>query len=649
MAISKRKQGINDALAELVNSRYRIASESNREVHERAMKCYKQIKGTLFDTGLDEEERAYKDIQMNITLPITLGFKAMLAEILDPVIAQPFSLEPTPIVELPPMVARELRQAIEQNLPTLIEMAGGNKNNLINIIDEMTEATRQYEREAAQKAADRLTTVVRDKLVDAGFEKEFDDWLWNLCVYPLAIMKGPVYEVTQKRKWGVFGLQFTNDITMRVRNISPFDFFPAPKAKDPHTCPYVIERMRVHSGQLIDLVSASGYDADMIRMALSEYTSYILKYTLNNGDHAPDSDASMTEPPSNETIGYYDLLGYYGRIKGEYLREFGVTSITDDELNRMFEAEIWVLGKYVIKARLNPNDKGRRPFEVMAYTSTTGEMWGKSPVEILRDAQRQCTQSGRALARNMEYSSGPIGEVMSDNVIGKADPQQVYPMMMRAVKSTGNGQPVYRFHTVPSLAGELMTVFDKFYRYGFDLLGIPPISYGDATNAATLGRTSGGIAMVLNQANKPVKQAMARIESQVTKPIIQKFVDEEMRFNPDNSIKGDIQVQVRGVRTLAEKEQKDGKLEWALQSLAPFAKGVQIPSEVIMRLIIEIMKNSGLSTKGLPNYDIIDAVQNDLMNIAPVESQPPVAGINPTTGLDGRSQTAINQINSTGR
>lgn len=642
-AMKKKKREVNDELAAMVRQKYDVAADANREAHQRALDCINQMKGTYFDHLVDEGFEKYKDVQMNITHPIVMGFKAMLGEILDPIISQPFTLQPSPIVDLPPDVAQRLRDAVQQRLPQLIQMAGGDQNKLMNIIDEFTSATKKYEYEAAERAAERLTTAVRDKLVESDFEKEFNDWLYNYVVYPLAIIKGPIYTVASKRSWGTFGLTYSDELVMKVKNISPFDFFPAPKAKDPHTCPYVIERMRVHAGELLDMASSDdGYDIEAIDLALEEHEDqYILPYLVGSSESPPDSDPDINDAEDLKDSGYYDLLGYYGRIRGRHLAIYGVD--VEDE-RRFYEAEIWVLGGYVIKAILSPTDKGRRPFEVMAFSSTTGEMWGKSPVEIIRDAQRQCTVAGRSLARNMEFSSAPIGEVATRNVIGEADPQEIYPMMMRAVSPLQGGQNVYRFYSVPSLAQELMAVYDKFYRTGFDLLGIPPLAYGDATGAATLGRTSGGVAMVMNQASKTVKQNMGAVERDITKPLIQKFVDEEMLFSSDPSIRGDIQVQVNGVRSLAEKEAKDGSYEWALSALAPFAQGVQIPPEYFMRLITEFLEQKGVDTRGLPNFGMIDAVSDDLADAGVPPQAPVQGGGNPTGALDGRSQVAIDQI-----
>lgn len=644
--MNKKKEQINGSLASMVKSKYRIAADANQEAHQRALDCLRLIKGTYFTHVGDETDAHLRDIQMNITQPTVMGFKAMLSEILDPIMAQPFTLTPSPIVELPPDVRDRLMEAVQRHMPTIIQQAGGDRNKLYNIIEQFAETTKRYEFEAAQRAAEAMTTVVRDKLIDAGFEKQFDEWLYNLMVYPLAIMKGTYFQYEQRRTWGTYGLVYRPKLVQKVKNISPFDFFPAPKAKDPHTCPYVIERTRVHAGELLDMLnSESGFDEESVNIAMDEYDSYIIPYLVGgDSDTPPDADEDMIVDNEELNDGYYDILIYHGRIRGTHLVEFGVELDEDDR--RFYEAELWVLGDYVIKAQLSTNDTGRRPFEVKGFIETTGELWGKSPVEIIKDAQRQCTLAGRALARNMEYASAPIGEVVSQNVLGTTDPQLISPLMLRAVKATTSGNPVYRFYSVPSLANELMAVYDKFKAIAHDLLGIPPLAYGDANGVATLGRTSGGVAMVLNQASKSVKQTMASIEREITKPLIQKFVDDEMMFGTDMGTRGDVEVQVNGVRSLAEKEAKEGSIQWAIQSLAPFAKGVEISPDVILRLVNELFDQYGLDKKGLPDYGVQDALSDDLMNQGQLGQAPTAGGENPTAQLDGRSQGAIDQIES---
>ena len=123
-------------------------------------------------------------------------------------------------------------------------------------------------------------------------------------------------------------------------------------------------------------------------------------------------------------------------------------------------------------------------------------------------------------------------------------------------------------------------------------------------------------------------------------------------YNSDDTIKGDVNVSATGIRGLQEQEQQEGKLEWALQSLAPFAQGVQVPPEYFMRLLEKLLQANGIDTKGLPNYAAQDAISRDLgmAGVQPggangqVPNQPgsPVSQV----PLDGRSQNAVDTINS---
>ena len=77
-----------------------------------------------------------------------------------------------------------------------------------------------------------------------------------------------------------------------------------------------------------------------------------------------------------------------------------------------------------------------------------------------------------------------MGEVDTRKVLGDDDPTEIYPLMLKAVKTeTGNTNPVYRFHTVPSLADELMAVYSRFSEVAYELLGIPRLAFGQAAGA----------------------------------------------------------------------------------------------------------------------------------------------------------------------
>ena len=151
--------------------------------------------------------------------------------------------------------------------------------------------------------------------------------------------------------------------------------------------------------------------------------------------------------------------------------------------------------------------------------------------------------------------------------------------------------------------------------------------------------------MVLNQASKSVKYALRILEERIIEPAVQSFIDYELFFNSDPTIKGDIRVHARGVSGLVEKENKESKLEWALQSMAPYVQIPDpetgqpiIPAKGIKALVFELFKSVGVPTDDIfPDYEFQRAVTGGSVPQAP---NPMVQGAT----LDGRSSSAAGAI-----
>lgn len=638
-----KKSEINDNLAALVKSRFAIAESANLGAYERAKRCTKLMEGETLYTDVEADE-LLAEMSMNITLPLVAGYLAMLEEILDPIIAHPFTLSPSPLVELPPDVEDEIRQVLEENLPSLVAMTNGDPSAIPKLKAALRETTKRVRDERAERAADRLTDVIRDRLKDAGFSNVLSEFLYDYLVYPTAIIKGVYYEMEPRKHWGTYGLEFEDELTAKVGLVTPFNILPAPHARDLQTCPYVIERMRMHSNDILDLLLSSAYDAEAISDVFDKYESFIIPYACDGGMNGRQPDEAESTYDMPEDIGYYDILVHYGQVQGKYLEEYGV-EVYDSR--RLYEAEIWLIGDIVIRASLKTPGRQKRPFYAASHSKTPGKFWGKSAVEIIKDAQIQCTEAARSLARNMRYASGPMGEVDADRVLGEDNPEVMQPLMMRSVKGSA-GMPAYRFLKVPSLADELLGIYKAFSQEAYNLIGLPPIAYGNINGAATLARTSGGVAMVLNQASKPVKRSMRILENYTLKPLIQAFVDDELMSNTDPDLRGDVEVTVYGVQTIADKETKAGKLEWIMQSVASAVGSGLVDKDVFLRILRKVFEDSGIDTAGLPSFEFQDAVDRDINALnggIPPGPQPPTqGGMNPTADLDGRSQVAIDQI-----
>lgn len=657
--LSGKKEKLNQTLGQLIMSRFRQAELANQEHHRRCLRARDLLQGKI-DTVEDQDlDMQALNVAMNITGPITRNVHAQVEEILDPILEQPFVLKSTAVAQLPQPMQDELMGAIESNIQQIIQLTGGDEGAFQGLLENMSQTALQFYNEEAQQAAENLYPVVLQDLHDANFKKEFSNWLLHYCSYPLAILKGPVLEYAHKKRWNGYAMVYEKELVRKVYNVSPFNIFPAPNAQDLQSCEYVMERMRFNASELLDMAGTVGFDAEAIYYVLQEKTSYKLPYMVTGDTKMPDADEAPTVDSILE-MGQYDVLVYYGQIRGSDLRDFGV-QVSDEY--RLYESEVWLLGEVIIKAVINPDELGRRPFYHASFYHNPGELWGAGVPETIEDVQIQITQAARALMRNMELASGPLGEVDTKRVTDDADPTELYPGKITPVKNLGGNDfnsPVYRFYNVPSLANELWGIIDKGNAMAYELIGIPRLAFGQAQGAATIGRTSGGVSMMLNQAGKSIKQPLLRAETQVIEPIIQRFVDYQLQYNPDPGVKGDVNVYASGVRGLQEKEQNQQNLTWVLQSLAPFASGFSIPPEYMMRVLQQLLSTMGINTKGLPNLALQDAMSRDT-NIAasllgemqggvPAGAvgggQPPSSGSDATQYLDGRSQGAINTINN---
>lgn len=642
--MKRRKKTLSDKLGAYVRERYRLAVEAKRDLHDSLTRCVELL------SGISPADADGVDVSMNITAPIVRGVKGLLRDILANDMDAPFTIAATPIPDLPRDIEERLGQEIIRALPQINELTGGDEQANEKLFKKMRNTAVLLMNREASKAARKMETQVKDDLLDADWGPNFEDFLYNLSAYPFAVMKVPSPRMKRVKRWNGRRLGVEERLVRKAENISPFDYFWAPNST-PDYKEYEIERRKIGADELLSLLNEPTYDADLIEHILD---------TLPDGHTEPYPDGRELPPtgddaivpdavdatPVNLDVGYYDALGFFGRIKGTYLKEFGVE--VEDERN-WYEAEVWTINDIVFRVALNPDPLGDRPFRVASYDALPGQIAGTCPTLRLEDTQRVCNAAIRALVRNMALSSGVIGEVDAGRVADDDDPRVLQAHILRLVNPGRNGdnRTAYNFHTIESHAAELMGVFDKFHQLGYEVLGVPRVAFGSTDGLGTIGRTSGGMSMVMNQASKTLKDVLRAIEKKVIEPGVQSFVDWQLLYGTDPTIKGDIRVYARGVSGILEKESQREKLGWALQSIGPLVTTKMIPQQAVLRLVYQLFQAQGIPTDGiLPDFDSDDASSADM---AMLTGQPPAGGgqlalPGSETQLDGRSQNAINAI-----
>ena len=238
-------------------------------------------------------------------------------------------------------------------------------------------------------------------------------FIYNFVAYPAAILKVPAMKQKMWKEWSPEdGRQVVRKRVVRsVENISPFDFYPAPYAQDVQSAEYVIERRKVTRTELATCYALPGYSKDGLDDVFELYPNGYLE-PYEESENRPDSDLegipSDEDGDHSKAQGAFDCLGFYGSIQGNILAAFGVS--VEDE-NRNYEAEIWIIDDIVIKATLNPDPLGLRPFYAASFEPIPGSFWGECITTRLADTQRILTATAVAHVVNLSYASGVQGDV----------------------------------------------------------------------------------------------------------------------------------------------------------------------------------------------------------------------------------------------
>lgn len=644
--LSKKKQErLRADLGEYVRKRFEEAKSAKIEVYDKLQTCLKQIRGErVGGYGIDPDV----DVNSNITSPIVRGVVGLIRDVFANSMESPFVIRSTPVADLNKEKERTVADVLLKKYQELQQFGIVPTDEEIqkDVAESLVHAGAGEKQKMADAAAARMDVVVRDKLVDADWLREFGDFIYNFVAYPNAIMKAPAMKQKRWKEWDNESgtMRVRTKLVRAVENISPFDFYPAPHAQDIQTAEYVIERRKISRSELVACYATPGYDRVGLDRVFEEHPNGYLE-SYEETDHSPESDVTQVDEDGDRTAaqGAFDCIGFYGSIQGNILAMFGV-EVEDENLN--YEAEIWVIDNIVIKAVLNSDPLGLRPFYTASFEPIPGAFWGECITTRLLDSQRIVTAATVAHVVNMSYASGVLGEVDEERLRDDDDPRIVEPNSLRSVvtETKHNNAPAIRFYTVPDLSPALLNVIQFHQQQAYELVGIPRVAFGSSENLGTVGRTSGGVAMVLNQASKSVKFALRQLEEKIIEPVIQSFIDYELFFSTDNTLKGDIRVHARGVSGLVEKENREGKLEWALQSLSAFANvrddvtgERMVPFRGLQALMYELFKSVGINTDTIfPDYDFQQQVMSDI----PSAPSPLVQGAQ----LDGRSVAAAKAI-----
>lgn len=474
---------------------------------------------------------------------------------------KPWGIQPTPLPDLPPDIAESIIQKVATHLQQF-EAAGipVSDEELKTAILVLRDRALNEIREKAREFASRMENKMEDQLVEGGFQLALQQFIDDLVTFPAAIIKGPIVRMKPRLRWvqtaGGWELVTENAPHLEWERVSPFDIYPSPDSSGVDDG-FLIERHRLSRKDLQELKGVDGYNEDAINLVLEEYGRGGLRDWLwedvaqaqAEGKHSLEV---MTNP--DELI---DALQYWGCVQGQTLIDEGVDrSLIDDPLKDYY-CEVWLVGRYVIKAVLNYDELGRKPYYKASYEEIPGAFWGNGPPDLIKDAQAVVNAAMRALVNNMGIASGPQVGVNVDRLPPGEDITEMHPwkiwQFIDSPHATNGANAPITFFQPNSNAAELIGIIEKFMNFADEWSGIPKYLQGENPGGGA-GRTASGLSMMITNAHKGIKQVVANIDNHVLKPLIERLYYWNMKFGDDPDLKGDVQVYARGAEALVAKE-----------------------------------------------------------------------------------------------
>ena len=484
---------------------------------------------------------------------------------------KPWTIKPGAIPDLPPNQVEQIMAQAQQEVMNLYAAGTPPTDQQVRErLLEMKDMAMSHLRDMASRTAERMEVKMTDQLQEGGWSKAFSDFLDDITTFPSAFIKGPVVRKRPKMKWvpgrnGQYELSVEDELSLEWERVDPFNIYPAADASTVDDGA-LIERHKLHRSDLQALIGVEGYSDGAIRMVLEEYGKGGLRdwiyVDMNKASAEGKSTMGVQQNPSQ----LIDALQYWGNVQGQLLRDWGMTEEEVPDPLMDYPIEAWVIGTWVIKAVINPDPLGRKPYYKASYEEVPGAYWGNSVADLCRDTQDICNAAARALVNNMSIASGPQVVYNIDRLPQGENITQMYPWKVWQVTSdpmAGGAAPM-QFFQPSSLSSELMAVYEKFSTLADEYTGIPKYMTGESM-AGGAGRTASGMSMMMSNAGKAIKQVIANIDENVIRLAIERLYFYNMRYGDDPDLKGDVNIVARGAVSLLVKEQAQMRQNQFLQ------------------------------------------------------------------------------------
>lgn len=632
-----------DKLADLVQDRYQRAASarSSREVYRTQS----------VDFWLREAYERFLGKACNNRFNLTrIKAGALYAKVKDMVVNSadaPFVVEATPIPTLSKKQTGQVQEVLERLLGEKLMEAGivlqdadGNvwpNYDAVIMADGYTlvpsvaawlkeQAVEQKQTilteagKVAREAIKQVTTLMQDQMLEGGWRDAYLDVLFDVFLYGTGVLRCELRRV-QGLKWNGDKLAPSTDDIMTWRHVPVGNCYPSADSESAQEGTYFIERGAMRKQDLFACAQIDWMRQDKIAEAYEQ--------ARDNAGWLEREDVEQLQQWADDAL--VDVLIHEGTVRGDTLLDWLDDDAGIDE-NAFYDVEAWVLAGVTIGCRVLKHPHGTRSYFSANFQRAGRNFWGIGAGMTLASIEDTLNGLLDDLAQNLELTVAPpiFYDVMAfenaDDVTLKKRAR--IPFNPDPVNRTM--QPFFQ-PRFDSKSGELINLFNWFYRLADDESGIPGLLSGNDRIGGGEA-TFRGMKMLAASANTLVKAAFLNIDQTMIQPAMQWLWRWNMLNSKEEGIRADVRVVARGAAGLMQKEIADAERADVLPLLMQLIQGAGLPPEETQRIMQYLLQQT-MAQGGMPVDELMSDPALALQQAGAVQSLQPATPL-PTIGSD---------------
>jgi len=459
--------------------------------------------------------------------------------------------------------------------------------------------------------------------------------VFEACLLGSGVMKGVMSEFKTQHKWvdGVYTPEQRK--YPKINSVSLWDLYIDPNAHHIEEAEWVIERHRMNSKQIRELLGRKDFRQEAVKRAIANGPNY----TKQRFENEVDEEESIANNSRR-----YEVLEYWGYVEKEEALAAGL-EVTEE----ITQVNLWLCGDEIIRLVSNPFLPQRIPYFMFDYENDAYNLYGTGVPQTMEDAQRMMNGFARLAVDNLALAGNMVFDV-DETMLVPGQSMEIFPgkTFRRQGGQPGSAVTAIKF---PSTANENLQMMDHWRRQADEATGIPSVSHGQ-TGVTGVGRTSSGLNMILENASLSIKTTIRNIDDDLLQPLGKMLFYWNQQFNSANLPDGDFDCVATGIRSYTKQEVKVQRLQTLLQlvqnpALAPMVKLPYIVRELVKGMDMDPEEVINDLDEARLYAEVIGMAQGQQGAAAPVE-EPSTQGTSGLQGTGAGNPEGLNGTENTG-